>query len=107
MSIRKKIAAFILVLLALASLASAQGAITSPKREFGFIVGEDYQLINYTRLLAYWKKLDKESDRMSMVNIGTSSEGRPMVMAIITSPRNHGRLDFYKQIAKKLALAKG
>ncbi|MDP2914838.1 MAG: M14 family metallopeptidase, partial [Candidatus Aminicenantes bacterium] len=107
MPFSKKSAVFILILLVLASLASAQGATTSPKQEFGFNVGDDYQLINFTQLLAYWKKLDAESDRMSMVNIGTSSEGRPMVMAIITSPRNHGRLDFYKQIAKKLALAKG
>jgi len=107
MLLQKKSAVFILILLALASLASAQGAITSPKQGIGFNVGDDYQLINYTQLLAYWKKLDKESNRMSMVNIGTSSEGRPMVMAIITSPKNHLRLDAYKQIAKKLALAKG
>lgn len=107
MPYRARIAIFVLILLSAAAWASAQGGITSPKQEFGFNVGEDYQLINYTRLLAYWKKLDRESDRMTMVNIGTSSEGRPMVMAIITSPKNHARLDLYKQIAGKLALAKG
>jgi hypothetical protein len=104
---RPKMIVVILALLTAASLASAQGAITSPKQAFGFNVGDDYQLINYTQLLAYWKTLDKESDRMSMVGIGTSSEGRPMVMAIITSPKNQGRLEYYKQIAKRLALAKG
>jgi len=46
------------------SLASAQGKITSPKEQFGFNVGDDYQLVNYTQLVAFLQKLDKESDRM-------------------------------------------
>jgi hypothetical protein len=81
--------------------------VTSPKEQFGFSIGDDYQLVNYTQLLAYWKKLDAESDRMTLVDIGRTAEGRPMVMAIITSPKNHGRLGRYKEIAKRLALAKG
>jgi hypothetical protein len=85
----------------------AQAKVTSPKEQFGFNIGDDYQLVNYTQLLAYWKKLDAESDRMTLVNIGRTAEGRPMVMAIITSPRNHGRLGRYKEIARRLALAKG
>jgi hypothetical protein len=101
--------AFLVVLLLAFCLpfAAAQGKLTTPKQEFGFDVGADYQLINYTRLLAYWKKLDKESDRMTLVEIGKSSEGRPMVMAIITSPKNFGKLDAFKGTAKKLALAQG
>ena len=83
--------------LLLAVAASAQ--ITSPKQEFGFDVGDDYQLINYTKSVAYWKKLDGQSDRMSVVDIGKTSEGRTMIMAIITSPRNLRKLARYKQIA--------
>ena len=80
--------------------APAQAQLTTPKQQFGFNIGDDYQLINYTQLLAFWKKLATESDRMTLVNIGTSSEGRPMVMAIITSPKNKPKLDLYKNIAK-------
>ncbi|MBN1939628.1 MAG: peptidase [Candidatus Aminicenantes bacterium] len=86
---------------------SAQAGLTSPKQEFGFEVGADYHLINYARLSAYWKKLDGQSDRMSLVEIGRSSEGRPMIMAVITSPANHRRLARYKDISKRLALAEG
>jgi hypothetical protein len=103
----KKTLAIFAILLFFASVGSALGQLTTPKQEFGFNIGDDYQLINYTQLLAYWKKLDKESDRMTLVNIGTSSEGRPMVMAIITSPKNFGKLDYYKQISRRLALAQG
>jgi len=96
-----------LVLLSILALSPiyAQNTITNPKEEFGFNVGDDYHLANYTQLLTYWKKLAEESDRMSLEQIGTTAEGRPMFMAIITSSENHQRLDQYKQIAKRLALA--
>ena len=44
--------------------------ITSPKEQFGANVGDDYFLANYTQIEAYWKRLDRESDRMSLVDIG-------------------------------------
>jgi len=103
----KKFLALSLCLLFAFSLASAQGKITSPKEQFGFNIGDDYQLINYTQLVAYWKKLDKESDRMTLQDIGKTAEGRTMIMAIITSPKNMRNLDRYKQISRRLALAQG
>jgi hypothetical protein len=81
--------------------------ITSPKQEFGFNIGDDYHLANYTQLVAYWTKLAKQSNRMKLVRIGTTAEGRPMLMAIITSPENQQRLEHYRQISERLALAKG
>jgi len=94
-------------ILAVAALASlvAQPRITTPKEEFGFNIGDDYQLANYTQLEAYWKKLARESDRMKLVEIGKTSQGRTQWMAIITSPANHKNLDRYKQIGRRLALA--
>jgi hypothetical protein len=107
--------AALLFVAALAALPLAVGAIqsaattkvTSPKEQFGFSIGDDYQLVNYKQLTAYWKKLDAESDRMKLVEIGKTAEGRTMVMAIVTSPANHSRLGRYKDIATRLALAKG
>src|SRR5262245_37245386 len=96
-------------LLALLSIvtvqAPAQNRITSPKEQFGFNLGDDYQLANYAQLVEYWKKLDQQSDRMSLVEIGKTAEGRSMLMAIITSPENHKRLDRYKDTSRRLALA--
>ena len=82
-------------------------SITTPREEFGFDVGADYHLINYSRMEAYWKKLDGESDRMALVDIGKSSEGRTMWMAVITSPENHKNLDRFRNISRRLALADG
>jgi hypothetical protein len=85
----------------------AQTKITSPKEQFGFTIGDDYRLANYTQFTAYMKKLDAESDRMKLETIGKTAEGRDQLMAIITSPANHKNLARYKEIAGRLAHAEG
>ncbi len=87
--------------------ALAQGRITSPKQQFGFNIGDDYKLANYTQFEAYWRKLAKESNRMKLVEIGKTAEGRTQLMSIISSPANIARLDHYKEISRKLAFAEG
>jgi hypothetical protein len=81
--------------------------ITTPKEFLGFNIGDDYHLANYTQLEAYWKKLEQESERIKLVEFGTSAEGRTMLLAIITSPDNHKNLDRYRDISRRLALAEG
>jgi hypothetical protein len=81
--------------------------ITTPKAQFGFDIGADYQLATYRQLSDYWRKLDTESDRLSLVEIGKTAEGRPQLMAIVTAPENQKRLARYQEIARRLALAEG
>ena len=92
---------------ALATVPAAETTVTSPKQFFGFSIGDDYQLANYTQLAEYWHKLERESNRMKVVEIGKTSEGRPQLMAIISSPENLKKLDAYKTIAGRLAHAEG
>src|SRR5687768_391802 len=100
--------ALCVLVLATAALVNAQPiAVTSPKQHFGFTIGDDYQLATYTQFVDYWQKLDKESDRVKVVEIGKTAEGRPHLMAIITSPQNHKNLDRYKDISRRLATAEG
>jgi len=87
--------------------AQAPPKVTTPKESFGSNIGDDYFLANYTQLVAYWQKLDKESDRMILQEIGKTAEGRPQIMATITSPANQKLLAKYKDIARRLALAEG
>ena len=90
-------------------LASAQvdARITTPKEQFGFDIGADYELANYEQFVGYMKKLAGESDRMKLVDIGLTAEGRHQYMAIITSPENQKNLEHYREISKQLALADG
>jgi hypothetical protein len=81
--------------------------LTTPKDQFGRDIGDDYFLVNYTQYVEYLRKLDKESDRMTVVEIGKTEEGRPELTAIITSPENLKKLAQYKDMNRKLALADG
>jgi hypothetical protein len=80
--------------------------VTTPKEAFnGSEPGDDYFLADYDQATAYWKKLAAESDRMKLVSLGKSVEGRDIWMAIISSPENIKNLEHYRDIARRLALA--
>ena len=81
--------------------------VTTPEQQFGHEIGADYELVNYTELYDYFTKLAGESDRMTVQDIGLTEEGRPQVMAVITSPANHADLDRYREISRSLAKADG
>lgn len=87
--------------------AGAQGTVTSPRQFFGHDIGADYVLPNYTQFSAFLHKLDAESDRIKVVDIGKTAEGRSQLMAIITSPENHRNLERYRQISYQLSRAQG
>src|SRR5262245_53300439 len=95
-------------LLLFTSLAArATAAVTSPNEFFGFNIGDDYCLANYQQLVGYWTKLERESDRLKVVRIGVTEEGRPQLMGVVTSPANHRELVRYQDITRRLALAEG
>ncbi len=96
-----------LAALLLASHGAAQARLTTPEEQFGHAIGADYQLPNYTDLVAYWRKLATQSDRMKLVDIGRTAEGRTQYMAIVSSPANLRDLDRYRRIAERLAHARG
>ncbi len=83
----------------------AQSNIPTPKSHFGFNIGDDYQLANFTQTEAYFKKLDAASDRLKLVDIGETEEGRRQYMMIVSSPENMKKLDHYKEISQKMARA--
>ena len=105
------VAALSALLLALVPTAQAHAqkprVITTPLQQFGHNIGDDYQLVNYTQETEYLQKLAKESDRMQLVDIGPTAEGRRQYMAIISSPKNMKSLDHFREINVKLAQAEG
>ncbi len=109
----RRMPVLLLVLLAAVLAAPAvqtQSKITPPQFTVGgktYTAGDDYFLANYTQLQEYLATVDKESDRIQVVEIGKTAEGRPMLMAIVTSPENHKNLARYKDIANRLARAEG
>src|SRR5215510_9430511 len=90
-----------------AAAAAVVPGLTSPEQFFGHPIGADYVLPNYTKFTEYVRKLDAESDRMTVQSIGKTAEGRDQLMAIITAPENFKRLDRYREISRQLAQAEG
>jgi hypothetical protein len=86
---------------------AADRKISTPKELIGFSIGDDYHMANYTQLTTMWKKWETESDRLKVVNMGSTGEGRPQLMAIVTSPANLAKLEHYRDISVKLAHAEG
>ena len=87
--------------------APVDAKITTPKAEWGHNIGDDYFLANYVQLVAYWKKLATQSDRIHIEDIGPTSMGRTQIMATVTSPANYKNLARYKDISRRLSLAEG
>jgi hypothetical protein len=92
-----------LLLAALPASLPAQSRLTTPEQALGFAIGADYNLATYTQLQRWWEKLATESPRMVLDTIGTTAEGRPQLMAILSSPANLARRDAYRVTSATLA----
>lgn len=79
--------------------------IPTPKEHFGFNIGDNYQLANFTQTEAYFKKLGETSDRAKYTVIGKTEEGRDQFMLIVTSAENQKKLAQYKKISQKMGNA--
>ncbi len=92
-----------------APLASQQRApaapphLTTPQEALGYMVGADYRLPTYTQQQRWWEQLARQSPRMKLDTIGLTAEGRPQLMAIISSPANLARLEEYRRTSETLA----
>jgi hypothetical protein len=101
----KKIYSFILMgLLLFPILLTAQ---TPPEEFLGHKVGADRKLADYGQIQAYFHKLDGESPKIKVIQIGESTLKKPMLIAIITAEENMANLDTYRSITKKLRNARG
>src|SRR5882757_11317782 len=100
----KRYSLLIAVLFIITGVACAQN-IPTPREHFGFSIGDNYQLANFTQTEAYFKKLAAASDRARLIEIGKTEEGRDQFMMIVTSPENWQKLDRYKNISRQLAHA--
>jgi len=99
--------ALLLTILLFFCLQIVPAQIPTPKEHFGFNIGDDYQLANYTQTEAYFRRLAATSDRVHLVEIGRTEEERPQLMLIVSSSKNIRQLAHYKSISQRLAHAEG
>ncbi len=83
------------------------GNVTSPEEFFGFRLGSDRKMARWDDIVRYFYKIESESDRVKVINMGRTTEGNDFLLAIISSPDNLGRLDYYKDINAKISDPRG
>jgi len=96
-----------LAVLALSLPVPAAAAIQSPSEFLGFTVGADRTLADYRQIKAYFQALDAASPRVVMQDLGKTTLGEDMVMAVISSEANIANLPRLKEVARRLADPRG
>ncbi|MFC3581463.1 M14 family metallopeptidase [Sphingomonas hylomeconis] len=82
-------------------------AISTPLQVLGHEMGEDRYVPSYSDLVRYWRTLEGQSDRIRLIDIGATTEGRRQIVAVVSSPENLARLDQYRTISERLGRAEG
>jgi hypothetical protein len=91
-------------LLLLATVTTVSGErLRSPEEVLGFPVGADRKLADWGQIAGYFRELSRDSDRILLEDLGETTEGRPLLMAVISDPANLGQLERYRRIQKRLA----
>ena len=85
----------------------AANGVPTPESVLGFVPGADYKLATYDQSLDYFRKVAGSSKLVKLVQAGTTTQGRPMYFALVSSPDNLARLDRYREIARRLAHPQG
>src|SRR5258705_1766682 len=81
----------------------ADPKVPSPLQVLGYVPGTVGRLSYVADLTRYFHALDDASPRVKVFDLGTSDEGRPMIVAAIADSATIARLDSYRAITAALA----
>jgi hypothetical protein len=90
-------------LLLLLAVFSLQAAIPTPKSHFGHEIGADRELLDWDRVVSYFRALEQTSDKIRVEELGKTVEGRPFIAATIAELATLRHLDHYRDIQRRLA----
>lgn len=88
-----------------AAPASAQASIPTPAEYHGYDVGTQYTITS--AIIGYYKALAEASPRVEYLEYGTSIQGRPLPMLIISSEANLARKEQIRGVTRQLTGADG
>jgi len=90
-----------------ALMACAFAQPPTPESVLGYKPGADFHLASYDDSLGYFRKLAAASNRIKIVEVGKTTQGRDWWIAFISNPENLAQLEHYKELSRRLALARG
>ena len=83
------------------------GAIRTPDAALGIDVGADRTLADWTQIVRYFHELDAASPAVRVDSLGLTTQGRPFIMAAISTPANIARLEQIRRAQARLADPRG
>ena len=90
-----------------ASPAPLHPQIPTPESVLGHRVGADFHLATFEESIDYFQQLDAATDRLELREVGRTSFGRPVYIALVSSAENLRNLDRHREIALRLAHPRG
>jgi hypothetical protein len=86
-----------------AATAAGQRPVPSPASVLGFALGTDRRLVEWDTIVRYFRALDAASARVSVRELGRTTNGAPFLAVFISSPANLGRLPALREVQRRLA----
>ena len=78
-------------------------SIIAPREHLGFDVGEARRLADWPRIVEYFRILNEASDRVDVREVGKTTEGRPFLLCLISSPANLANEERLREVQARLA----
>jgi len=97
----------VLLVMPVVAAAAVASSLPTPSEFLGFEVGADRKVADYRQVAAYLKALDERSPRIELVNLGKTTLGEELLMAVISSEENMKRLPRLREISRRLADPRG
>jgi hypothetical protein len=97
----------LLVVLGGLALAAAVPAVAAappdPATFAGHPIGADRKLVRWPKIVEYFELLARETDRLRVAELGTTTRGNRLIAGVISSASNLADVDAYRDIALRLA----
>jgi hypothetical protein len=85
----------------------AATGVPAPESVLGFVPGDDGRLADWSQVLAYLHALSAASGRVSVEEVGKTTQGRPFVIVTVTSEANQARLEEIRRANARIADPRG
>lgn len=92
-----------LALLAAAPLAAQRRPVPTPASVLGFAPGTERRLVEWDLVVAYFRALDAASDRVTIRELGRTTNGAPFIAVFLSSAANLRQLPAIRETQRRLA----
>jgi len=76
--------------------------ITPPDEFFGFQLGADRKIARWDGIVEYFEVLARESDRITITDMGSTTNGNPFLLVVVSSEANLARLEELREVNNAL-----